>query len=421
MPDSRRCRRQIAWAAVAAFALRAAFAFGYWVDRPMTHDEHEYLALAAALASGHGLTYLEPPKGTTAQFGRAPGYPAFLAAIGAGTTDAGSAPDRVKLVQAILGSFAVVLIAIAAYRAGGPLAGVVAAWLAAIYPPLVWMPAYVLSETLYSVLALGTALALQAAADAPRRAAHAAGAGVLCGAAVLVRPAMLFFLPLAAGWLVWRRTPRLAAALAFGALLVIAPWTARNYLVHGRFVLVASEGGVTFWTGNHPLARGEGDLAANPALKEEELRFRRAHPGLTSEQLEPLYYRDAFRHIAADPLRWLGLLGRKVFYTLVPAGPSYALHSRRYRTASVASYLIVLPFAIAGATLLWRNPRRPAALLLLAAASVLVGIVFFPQERFRIPVIDPVLIVCAATFVAFHASRRDRGRGGRAARAFTSP
>jgi hypothetical protein len=35
-------------------------------------------------------------------------------------------------------------------------------------------------------------------------------------------------------------------------------------------------------------------------------------------------------------------------------------------------------------------------LLLLAASAVLVCLVFFPQERFRIPVIDPALIVCAA-------------------------
>ena len=53
----------------------------------------------------------------------------------------------------------------------------------------------------------------------------------------------------------------------------------RNVRVYGRFVLVASEGGVTFWTGNHPLARGEGDLAANPDIKAAELTFRAAHPG----------------------------------------------------------------------------------------------------------------------------------------------
>ena len=94
--------------------------------------------------------------------------------------------------------------------------------------------------------------------------------GLLTGVAVLVRPAMLFFLPLAAIWFVWTRRPMLAAVFLVGAGLVIAPWTARNYAHYGRFVLVASEGGVTFWTGNHPRARGEGDLAANLDLKQEQ-------------------------------------------------------------------------------------------------------------------------------------------------------
>ena len=49
---------------------------------------------------------------------------------------------------------------------------------------------------------------------------------------------------------------------------------------------------------------------------------------------------------------------------LVPTGPAYAVHSARYRVASVASCLPILAF--------------------------------FPQERFRIPVIDPALIVSAA-------------------------
>ena len=64
--------------------------------------------------------------------------------------------------------------------------------------------------------------------------------------------------------------------------------------------------------------------------------------------------------------------------------------------ASVVPYLLVLPFAVAGARRLWRSPRRPVSLLLLAASSILVGLVFFPQERFRTPVIDPVLIIAAA-------------------------
>jgi preprotein translocase subunit Sec61beta len=66
-----------------------------------------------------------------------------------------------------------------------------------------------------------------------------------------------------------------------------------------------------------------------------------------------------------------------------------------YRLSSVASYLILLPFAALGVRAWQRRPHRPEALFLLAASAVAAGLVFFPQERFRIPVIDPTLIVCA--------------------------
>jgi len=91
----------------------------------------------------------------------------------------------------------------------------------------------------------------------------------------------------------------------------------------------------------------------------------------------------------------VSLLARKSFYVAVPVGASYALHSSRYRLAAVVSYLLLLPFTLAG---LWRMPRnaRPTALFLLAGSAVLVCLVFFPQERYRTPVIDPALIVCAA-------------------------
>jgi preprotein translocase subunit Sec61beta len=62
--------------------------------------------------------------------------------------------------------------------------------------------------------------------------------------------------------------------------------------------------------------------------------------------------------------------------------------------------LLLLPIAGAGAIELWRRPNRPDAMLLLGASAGLVCMVFFPQERFRIPVIDPVLIVCASAFVS---------------------
>jgi hypothetical protein len=400
-----RSRRLIMTAAIAGLLIRLAFAFLYWHDKPLTHDEREYLALAASVSAGRGFSY--PPvhdSGTAQQFGRAPGYPLFLAAIGVNGTDPAATPASVKMAQAIVGAAGVWVIGLIARRAAGPLAGSAAAAIAAVYPPLVWICAYALSEALYSTIALLAVLLLDAAVERRRRSAASSalpaaalsiGAGLATGGAILVRPAMLFFFPLAVVWLGVHRRFALAALFAAAAVLIVAPWTVRNFRVYDRFVLVASEGGVTFWTGNHPLARGEGDLAANPGIKAAELSFRAAHPGATAEELEPLYYRDAFAYIRAHPQRWLWLLAKKAFYTVVPAGPSYTLHSTRYRVASIASYVLLLPLAILGVGAWRRTPRRPEALFPLAASAVIVSLLFFPQERFRIPVLDPTLIVCA--------------------------
>jgi hypothetical protein len=216
---------------------------------------------------------------------------------------------------------------------------------------------------------------------------------------------MLFFVPLAALWFLRQRRAAMAVLFVLLTALCVAPWTIRNHRVYGRWIAVASEGGVTFWTGNHPLARGDGDLAANVDLKRAELAFRAAHPGLTPEQLEPLYYQDALAWIRGDPAAWLALLARKAFYTVMPFGPSYAVHSPRYRVASIASFLLILPVAISGAWR-WMGPK-PVALWLMAAATVLAGLVFFPQERFRIPVIDPTLIV-TASLLAGHRQNDER-------------
>jgi hypothetical protein len=94
--DFARSQRLIVAAAIAGLLLRLAFAFVYWNNKPLTHDEREYLALAHSVAAGRGFTYdARQETGTAKQFGRAPGYPLFLAVIGAGAQDDDAVPARV--------------------------------------------------------------------------------------------------------------------------------------------------------------------------------------------------------------------------------------------------------------------------------------------------------------------------------------
>lgn len=408
-------------AAAVGFGVRLAFGFGYWVGKPLTHDEHEYLTLAANLAEGRGFTYGAAPAEGEERFSRPPLYPVFLAFLARTPLredDRASAIRRAKVAQAFFGAASVLLVGRLALAAGPP-AGVVAAFIAALYPPLIWITAFVWSETLYSALALAAALALARAVEGARNGSSAPPptgrlvlAGVAAGAAALTRSMGLVFTAFAAVWLVWGRPVRAALVFLVAAGLTIAPWSLSTSLVHGRPILVAADGGVNFWIGNHPLSPGEGDMAANPAIKTANRAFRERHAGLTPEALEPFYWRDAWRNIAERPLWWLGLMARKMFYLWVPVGPSYTLHSRRYYVASVLSYGLLLPLALAGIGRLRRRGARPAAAFLLAGSTLLAELAFFPSERYRIPVVDPVLVMCAAAWIAARLARSERAWRG---------
>lgn len=106
----RRSKAILLSAAALGFTLRLAFSLGYWVDKPMTKDEREYLSLARSLAGGRGYSYDEDVLVQPMEpVGRVPGYPLFLALVGAGGRPTTAVPASVKIVQSAVGAVGVVL------------------------------------------------------------------------------------------------------------------------------------------------------------------------------------------------------------------------------------------------------------------------------------------------------------------------
>ncbi|HXT71497.1 MAG TPA: hypothetical protein VN700_17205 [Vicinamibacterales bacterium] len=391
-------------AAAVALLARLAFGLGYWVNEALNRDEVEYLSLARSLTAGDGYRYDKHVEdGPVQPFGRAPGYPVFLALIGAGREYVERVPMNVKVAQSFAGAIGVVLIAFAAFRLGGERSAKAAAVLAAVHPPLIWIAGYAYSEAVFWPIGIALALLTSRAIEtgAPPGAtmtvwkrALLLGAGA--GIAILVRAATLLFVPLCGLYLIWKRQWITLAGLVLGLVLVLTPWTIRNINFYGHFVLVASDGGVTFWTGNNALAPGEGDMAANPHLKIANQKLRDQHPHLTEEQMEPIYYQESLGWIRSHPGDFAWLMAKKVFYLIVPIGPSYQVHSARYYWASVLSLAVLVPLAAVGGWRLGSERGRLVGMWLLAAAAIATCLVFFPQERFRIPVIDPALILLAS-------------------------
>ena len=135
-------------------------------------------------------------------------------------------------------------------RSFGEKVGLAAGALAAFYPELVWYCAHFWSEIVFVTLLWWAFERLLASEGGDTRAA--AMAGVLWGLAALTRETVLFFVPLVCLWLARGRESgrRRAAVFLLATAAVIAPWTARNLVVTGAFVPVATRGSFNLWLAN---------------------------------------------------------------------------------------------------------------------------------------------------------------------------
>jgi len=211
------------------------------------NDAREYDLYARSIAAGDDYprsTYLL--QGGPAAV-RGPAYPYLLGAVYAVSDDSIAAG---RLAGAALGALAVLLLYLIAKRVWGRRIGLVAAVMAAVFPPLVLLSRELLSESLFIALELGALLCVLSFRRSGGALGWAAGAGALCGLAVLTRNTGIVLL-LAAALGTWSLRPRLrwrawrAPLLVLAcAALVIAPWTARNAIEFGRFVPVTTSAGI---------------------------------------------------------------------------------------------------------------------------------------------------------------------------------
>jgi hypothetical protein len=193
---------------------------------------------------------------------RPPGYPAFVAAVLRLTTRVPArltpsyttiATEMVCLAQAVLlAATATLLFAWLRRRVGnGP--AFAAGLLYGLNPYCLMLPGLIHYDVLHLFLLVAGCAALDRALDrAPSSLRPLAATGALWGLAALVRPVTLP-LPLLVLVMIFARGLRgrraAAAALAFSLAMaaVIAPWTARNYALSGRFIPINVQGWAAVW------------------------------------------------------------------------------------------------------------------------------------------------------------------------------
>ncbi len=380
---------------------------------PLGGDEQEYFNQA--------LTLLREWRYEELRIMRPPLYPLFLAG---NIVLFDSLLQNLRLVQAVVSTLTIIPIWLLTRELVRELppatarpAPWIAAWLWALCYTLAATATELLSETLF-LFGLATCFwLLLRTARAERFWRWALAAGLCLGALCLSRAAALPLLPLGMLWLPLARLraagkamPRIdrlllpAIIFALSAVLLIAPWTLRNYLTYGDLIIIDTTGAENLWLDNDPAGReavkaqlyalGD-DMAARQELAAErgaaviaadpDAFFEKARGELLKffalEYADDLQNRPA---IWVPPLEiWLRLLLGDALWLLLLLAGSYGLLRHLFADASRRPGWL-------------RFPGNPALLLGAWAAYTLLTILIFHVElRYRLP-LYPVLLPYAA-------------------------
>jgi 4-amino-4-deoxy-L-arabinose transferase-like glycosyltransferase len=202
-------------------------------------DERGYDNLAREMLQGLGFTWP----------GRVPLYPLWLAGIYVLT---GGSYSAVAFAQSLLGAAVVLLTYALGRRLFGHVAGLMAAFLAAISYVLIHQSLHLLSEILYTPVILLATITLWDALREPTL-RRFAWAGFWVGVSNLVRPTLLLFplvvVAVIAAYLGRRRAMRYWAMYTLTAVLVIMPWILRNY-VRYQAVFPLQTSNAILWQGS---------------------------------------------------------------------------------------------------------------------------------------------------------------------------
>ncbi len=356
-------------------------------------DEQRFLASAAQLVATGDFTV----GGDRAW--EMPGPAMFFApAVWLFGTQGAIIPAR--LAQAILVVIQCGLVAIIVRRLfGNTRAPLVAAWVTALYPFLLFYQGLLLSETLFNTLLLAGIAALLWWRDRGLRIDASLAIACLCFAAATMTKATLTVLPplllAATAWLAgagWRRTAAILVAASCFYAACMSPWVIRNAVVLHAFVPFTTGSAQNLYLGNNPRNTDAGIAWDRDAEPELVARINALPDELARQRA---YSKAALDYIAEHPATFVRMAGKKFLrlWNIIPNAAEF--RTGLYSIISAASFGPVLALALLSA-LRWRRQwRLLAPIYLVIGYFTFVHVVTIASLRYRLP-IEPLLIALAA-------------------------
>ena len=272
---------------ILGLALRVDSALEPLDVRPGT-DSAVYASVAEQLYENQSFAL----PGAASPYDWSPGAPLFYAGIYYAT--GGVHPSAVRLVVALLGALTIVLVYLIGRRLGGPLAGLIGAFLFSIYPVTIFFTGKLMSEPLATLTLAGAVLSSFWAGDPGRRKLAWAVPGVLLGLTAFARPEYLAFVVVFGLFALIRGRLLGAAILVVAFALPIVPWTLHVSNAEGRFVPISTGGGKALFIGTY--LPGDG---LHLDVKRELLRQFQGKEDISATELSQISMTPLLNRVAA--------------------------------------------------------------------------------------------------------------------------
>lgn len=321
-----------------------------------------------------------------------PLYPFFLAVV---YRLFGHDYVMVKVIQMILGSFGCILLYFIARIAFNEKIGLISGLIYAAYDGLIFLNGHLLTENLFILLKLLFILLLLKFSRSENLFILILS-GVLIGLCALTKTNVLVSVPFICLWFltISRRWVFYSLILILFIGVTISPWTIRNYLIHHRFVPIASYTGESLYRFNYP-------NGMNVELARERKRFKEL--GLKEGDMNLYYFKRVFEYIRDNP--------KTYFFEFFIKKLNWNLRSFFFSDSiwfpcskpgvnipyiPLISWRVLSFFSFMGILLSLRRWRRASLLYLyLFPQIILILTIFFAWTRFRLPIV-PFFIIFAA-------------------------
>lgn len=380
---------------------------------PPEYDGIEYDILATHLLNGQGFSMtMEQPYGF-----RPPGLPFFLALLYAVF---GHSYLAIRLANVALSTLTCLPIYLFTKRVWSWEAGIITSLGIAAHPLLIYFNGLIYPEPLMLFL-IAVVLLLGIYAIQSRRIEGIVVLGLVSGYLVYLRPNLIIFglAQTVQVWLSYKTIKQrlLASAVLVGiVVLTIIPWSIRNWLAFHKVVWMSTNGGVTLWAGNNPLADG-GWVEPSPAtwLGPDPPVDLRGWPELTEVESDEKFQAEAINWIRSHPAEFLSLLPKKLVRSLSLSIGNEARQIDLPGTVYVA-YLLFLILSLVGLVLSLARWRDLVALHLLIGVSTLTTLIYYGSTRQSSLLILPMVIFASlaierALSLVFARFCRDQSRG----------